>query len=230
MERLNSVFSYDTHYPVINAKNRGISYRFMAAEAAYIISGRNDISYLADVLPGFDRYSDDGYYQTGAYGPQVVDQMPYVISALSEDLYTRQAVMSIWRPSPRKSTDIPCTLTMQFIVTDDENGIPQLNTIANMRSSDQYMGLIYDTFCFAIISSNVAYFAGVDLGQTWINAGSGHIYSKDLGSVAKLVNDPGQIREQASLIPMAPDKTINWLEKAVKADKPLELLLNAPQF
>ena len=220
-ELINLTFEYDTQYPVINATNRGINYGFMAAEASYILQGRNDIGYLKNILPQFSKYSETGYYQPGAYGPQVVDQLEYVILNLLENKLSRQAVLSIWRPSPRKSPDTPCTLTMQFLVRDNK-----MDTVVNMRSSDAYMGLIYDTFCFAMISSAVCSFLDdVELGRTYINAGSSHIYRSVLNHAAKLCVDPGTIEGGNKWLPTIPHDLIEVLEVIAKSDKPKGMLL-----
>lgn len=224
-EVLNLSYHYETAYPVINATKRGISYKFMAAEAAYILSGRNDVEYLGKVLPHFVDFSDDGEYQAGAYGPAFIDQVPYVLRTLDKDRESRQAVISIWRARPYDSKDIPCTLTLQFLIRDD-----YLNTVVNMRSSDAFMGLIYDTFCFAMMSSIVAASMDVELGSTWINAGSSHIYEKDWNKAAQLIQDPGTILGSNRWPPLFRTDAIEVLEEIAESDKPLEGLLLAPIF
>ena len=221
MELLNSSFHYETAFPVINATNRGINYKFMAAEAAYILQGRNDVEYLGNVLPHFERYSDDGEYQAGAYGPPFLDQIPYVLDCLGKDETSRQAVISIWRPRPYASRDIPCTLTMQFLIRKE-----RLHTIVNMRSSDAYMGLIYDTFCFAMMSSVIAASMETNLGETWINAGSSHLYERDWTNAAKLIQDPGNILGCNPWYPTFRQDLIELLDGVKQEDKALEFLLN----
>ena len=216
-ELLNKSFRFDARFPVINASERGINYRFMAAEAAYILSGRNNIDYVSRILPNFYEYSDDGYFQAGAYGPMVVDQLPYIFRTLDKDISSRQAVLTIWRPRPYDSKDIPCTLSMQFLVRDSK-----LNTIVNMRSSDAFTGLVYDTFCFSIIAAVVADYCDVDLGEIYINAGSSHIYERDLARAARIINNPGNVRlAEVALRPDHPDNLIKWLESVAEAQYPL---------
>jgi hypothetical protein len=84
----------------------------------------------------------------GAYGPRVVDQLRYVVDCLWKDPMSRQAVMEVWRPNPRESLDIPCTLTLQWLIRDGK-----LHCIDSMRSSDAWLGWVYDVFSFSMLSS-----------------------------------------------------------------------------
>lgn len=226
LEQRAAVFNYLTSEPVINATNRKIGYRFMAAEALYILEGRNDIDFLEQYVPGFSRFSDDGFFQAGAYGPKIMDQLPYILRAIEKDENTRQAVLTIWRERPYDSKDIPCTIGMQFLPKD---GV--LDTVVYMRSSDAYTGLIYDTFCFAVISSIVAYFTSMGLGRSSIMMGSSHLYERDATAAGKLFMDHGSMRNmEKELDPISPDEMKDWLRRAVASDTPLEVLLNAPQL
>lgn len=219
-EVVGATFTYNTAQPVINCSNRGINYKFMAAEASYILQGRNDIQFLADIIPKFSKYSDDGYFQAGAYGPMVIDQLPYVLACLENDISSRQAVITIWRPRPMPSKDIPCTVSMQFLIRDGF-----LHTIVNMRSSDAFMGLIYDTFCFAAISMVVAASMEVDLGQTKIFAGSFHIYERDWTRVVQLIADPGDICYCDPWHPTNLYDLVEILDQICESDAPLKMLI-----
>jgi thymidylate synthase len=176
--------TYDMNTPILICPERKISYKFMAAEAAYILKGQNRISVLSAVLPHFDQYSDDGIHQAGAYGPPFVDQLPYIIKTLLDDRSSRRAVLTIWRPRPGDTKDTPCTVSMQFII---RSGI--LHTVVNMRSSDVFTGLVYDMFCFAAMSQAVAHALNVRLGNCHIFAGSCHLYYKDLGTAKSIVSN-----------------------------------------
>jgi thymidylate synthase len=187
VELLGSSLCWDMRYPVVMNEARKINYAFMAAEAAYIISGRNDVAYLMNAMKSFGTYSDDGYHQTGAYGPAFIDQLPYVVDILNKDPESRQAVINIWRNSPRASKDIPCTLSLQFFIRDE-----RIHTVVNMRSSDAYRGLIYDLFCFSAMAAVVAGHLNdplLDLGTGYLNMGSSHLYGADLSNSYSLLTD-----------------------------------------
>jgi thymidylate synthase len=171
----------DMAYPVITIRPRSLGYKFMAAEAAAILSGDNRVAALDSYSKTISQYSDDGLFFMGSYGPKVVDQLPYIIHTLLEDQGSRQAVMTLWRERPGKSLDIPCTLAIQWLIRDKK-----LICIDDMRSSDAILGWPYDIFTFSMISGfimKVLTTKGYDwlkLGHLVITAGSQHIYDKDL--------------------------------------------------
>ena len=121
----------DMTTPVVTSPVRRLGYRFMAAEAAWILGGKNDVASISPYSRHIASFSDDGITFAGAYGPKIVEQLDYVAESLLNDIDTRQAVLDIWRPNPKKSKDIPCTLTVQWLVRNRH-----LHCLDSMRSSD----------------------------------------------------------------------------------------------
>lgn len=170
--------------PVPNVEGRKLGLKFAVAEPFWILSGKN---LLADIAPygKMAPYSDDGYFMSGAYGPKIVDQLGYVCKTLADDIGSRQAIINIWRERPGPSKDIPCTLSLQFIIRSG-----YVNCIATMRSSDAVMGLPYDSILFSLTSAYVIsilkHHYGVDglkLGKLTLTLGSAHIYDRDFDTV-----------------------------------------------
>lgn len=165
-------------FPIVTNPVRKMGYKFMFAEAWWILSGRRDVASI-EAYGNIGRFSDDGYQFDGAYGPQIMEQMRYVVDTLANDEDSRQAVITIWRPNPRPSSDIPCTVSLQLIIRDNK-----INCIATMRSSDLWLGWVYDVFNFSMVSLYVALRindrAGTDLklGNLHLTAGSQHLYQK----------------------------------------------------
>lgn len=187
-EIINGCFKTQMQYPILTIRSRKLNYRFMAAEAAWILSGSNYLDDVQWAMKRYTNYSDDGVFLRGAYGPKVVDQLPFIVYALRRDINSRQAVLSIWRERPDlASKDIPCTLSMQFIV---RSGV--LHTVVMMRSWDVYWGLPYDIFTFSAISAVVASLVpGVEeLGSLHVNAGSFHLYEDHRSIATDLVRYP----------------------------------------
>jgi thymidylate synthase len=179
-EILNKQFRVNMENCVLTLMQRKLSYRFMLEEALWILRGQNHV-----FSPKLDRFSDDTIFMYGAYGPRFVAQLPYVTKELRHDAGTRRAVLILWRESPDPSSkDLPCTLTMQFIVRGDE-----LHTTVNMRSSDAWTGIPYDVFSFTMMSEYVRRLTYPEhrLGQLCINAGSAHIYEKDFVAAQQLI-------------------------------------------
>lgn len=178
----------DMWTPVVTEISRKLSYRFMATEPLWMIEGRNDLTTLTSIVPRMAEFSDDGFRLQGAYGPMFVEQVRYVVDTLKADPNTRQAVMTFWRPNPRPSRDVPCTVSLQFLV---RNGT--INTVVTMRSSDAWLGWPYDIFTFTMLTMYVALQLPTviaSLGQLHLNAGSQHLYERDLEKAHKLLADP----------------------------------------
>lgn len=173
----------DMERPFVTIPARKIGNKFRAAEAAWILSGDNRVSTIAPYSTKIKDYSDDGEYFAGAYGPPFRDQLPYVLNCLRADSYSRQAVISIWRPRPYSSKDIPCTVSLQFLIRHN-----RIHTIATMRSSDAWLGWVYDVHNFSCISAFIAlHLKGVELGALFLTAGSQHLYDGNTEAAKKVI-------------------------------------------
>jgi len=188
-EIIGAKYTVPMSNPVPSVGERNLGFRFAAAEPWWILSGKN---LLSDIHPfgKMSPYSDDGYFMSGAYGPKIVDQLSYVCKTLADDKGSRQAVINIWRERPGPSKDIPCTLSLQFLI---RGGV--IHCVAMMRSSDAYMGLPYDSILFSLTSAYILsilrhhYSCGrsLELGNLYLTLGSAHLYDKDFESVNKIV-------------------------------------------
>lgn len=174
-------------YPVVSVLSRKINYQFMMAEAWWILTGGNQVKQMAPYLKNLAQFSDDGRFFNGAYGPKVIDQLWYVIETLKTDVLSRQAVLTIWRENPRPSKDIPCTVAMQWLIRDNT-----LFCKTDMRSSDAWIGWIYDVFNFSTISAYIALslkdiYPELRLGNLILTPGSQHIYDYNWNDCEALI-------------------------------------------
>jgi len=165
--------------PVVLCPGRKLGYRFLAAEAAWILSGDNRLETIVPYAKALVNLSDDGRTLSGAYGPPFIDQLSYTTRALTQDEASRQAVITLWRPRPELGLEIPCSLTLQFIIRD-----ATLHTLVMMRSSDAWMGLPYDWHCFSMMSAYQLLilrdrYPDLLLGDLTVMAGSQHLYQTD---------------------------------------------------
>lgn len=174
--------------PLVVLTDRELGYRFACAEAAWILSGDNRVSTIKPFSPMIESFSDDKVFYFGAYGPKIIDQLEYIGRALKKDLYSRQAVLTIWREKPNMgSNDIPCTISIQFIVREDQYGVPTLHLFDNMRSSDTWLGVPYDWFTFSMVGAFFCLYyrkitgESLSLGNLYFTAGSQHLYTKSFG-------------------------------------------------
>lgn len=170
--------------PVIYSKGRKLSYGFMVSEAHWILSGSNLVAFAPKQL---EKWSDDGVTMNGAYGPAYIEQLSYVVRCLNTDSASRQAVMSLWRPRPMPSKDIPCTLTLQFLIRDDT-----LHCVATMRSSDTWLGYPYDIFTFSMLARGVNSCLSEKrrIGNLTMMVGSQHLYETHLKAAEEIYLEP----------------------------------------
>lgn len=212
---------FDMKDPIITIPERELGYKFMPAEAYWILTGDNRVETIAPYSKAISQFSDDGRFFDGAYGPMVVQQLRYVVECLANDPGSRQAVIDIWRPNPRPSKDIPCTLSLQFMIRQH-----QLHCVATMRSSDIWLGWVYDCFNFTSIAFYILEMLAKDykrfyeLGMCCITAGSQHIYNRDLEKATKIVAKYSQ-QFHLNMLPQAyfpgrlqsPFAFLEWLQQ-----------------
>lgn len=190
--------------PIVLNPLRKINYKFMAAEALWILEGDNRLKPLTDVNPNMAKFSDDGETLTGAYGPKIAAQMDYIVETLLMDRDTRQATLTIWERNPWPSKDIPCTVAMSFNIRDN-----QLNVHVYMRSSDIWLGIPYDVFSFAMVamrvcgklndeSRNQLAYPPVRPGDMYLTAMSSHLYEENRGAAQEVIRE-SPVRSYASV-------------------------------
>jgi thymidylate synthase len=180
--------------PVVTVATRKLGYRFLSAEAAWILSGDNRLASIVPYARHLAQFSDDDLTLAGAYGPPFIDQAGYVVDALLRDPATRQAVLTTWRPRPRASKDVPCTVALQWLVRAD-----RLHCVTTMRSSDAWLGWPYDVHTFSAMSAHVllalrtrdpSAWSTVQLGELRLTAGSQHLYDTNLVQAEACLRDP----------------------------------------
>ena len=197
----------DMRTPVMTLPDRKLNYKFMCAEAFWILTGDDRVETIAPYNKNLAQFSDDGVRFFGAYGPKIVDQMNYVVSKLTLDRDSRQAVINIWRENPIATRDYPCTLNMTFMIRDNK-----LNAHVSMRSSDAYLGIPYDVFTFSMVAHAVcgfinqrtsAYMDSVSPGTLYLTAASAHIYEENFQDCRDLIDK--YINVQPMVIKKTPD-------------------------
>lgn len=179
----------DMRYPVLTIPERKLNYQFMAAEAYWILTGDDTVKGIAPWNKNISQFSDDSKVFFGAYGPMIVSQLEYVVRKLIEDRDTRQAGLTIWRPNPPQTKDVPCTISIFFNI---RNG--KLNCHTFMRSSDIWLGIPYDVFNFSMLSYLVCaklHEAGVKAvpGNLYLTAASSHIYGEHFKEAERLYTE-----------------------------------------
>jgi thymidylate synthase len=196
-ELLHQSLAIDMRKPVLRATNRKLDYRFMAAEAFWILSGDDRVESIAPFNSRISEFSDDGKTFFGAYGPKIMGQLPYVLAKLAEDDLSRQAVLTVWREQPPPTKDVPCTVAISFTLREGK-----LNVHVFMRSSDLWLGLPYDVFNFSMLGhlvcaklNQTAEEVLATPGQLHLTAVSSHLYETNWGMAGMCLAE--KPREQA---------------------------------
>lgn len=172
----------DMRRPVLRVPDRSLSYKFMAAEAFWILSGDDRVETIAPYNSRITDFSDDGERFFGAYGPKIVAQLPYIVDKLLADEDSRQAGLTIWRECPPQTKDVPCTVAIFFNIRRGK-----LNCHVFMRSSDVWLGVPYDVFNFSMLSHLVCGLLNEHRltdnayapGQLFLTAASSHLYESN---------------------------------------------------
>lgn len=216
--------------PVLTVPDRRLNYRFMAAEAYWILTGDDRVDGIAPWNPNIAQFSDDGRVFFGAYGPKVVGQLGYVVKKLIADRDTRQAGLTIWRENPPETKDVPCTVAMFFSVRESV-----LNVHVFMRSNDVWLGFPYDVFNFSMIGHYVCAMLNdggtrVVPGALFLTAASSHLYEAHFDAAksilashtkrpmqpatpTKLFNDPAELMRTLKMLrDTKPGDRLRWWE------------------
>ncbi len=190
---------------VVTLPERDLNYSFMVAEWLWIALGRNDVSMISHYNKNIGYFSDDGETYFGAYGPRIRAQQWYALKKLESDADTRQAVINIWREVPPETKDVPCTLSLHFMLRNEK-----LELSVCMRSSDAWLGLPYDLFNFAQLQSGFASDLGVESGPLTLHLASSHLYAKHFDAAADIANRV--IIPDSPLLPPVDSIPPDWLD------------------
>lgn len=200
---------------IITLKTRKLNYSFMVAEWLWMAWGRNDVEMISHYNKALTKFSDDGETFFGAYGVRIMSQLHYVIGTLKRDVDSRQAIISLWRPNPPSTKDVPCTSLMQFMIRKNK-----LESIVTMRSSDVWLGIPYDVFNFTRIQAGIAAELGISPGPITLQLGSSHIYMTDFEKAHEVMDesrtDGGDALSLSPELPCWPPKAMEQDEHAVR--------------
>lgn len=155
-------------------------------EALWMLAGRDDLKFLAELTSNFRKYSDDGVIMQGSYGARwrvqfVVDQIREVIRLLTKDPDSRRAVISMWDPDEDwfqiNSTDIPCNTTIYFKIRGGH-----LNMTVCNRSNDMLWGAYgANAVHMSMLQEYVAGHLKIPVGVYIQQSDSFHVYTTGPG-------------------------------------------------
>jgi thymidylate synthase len=130
--------------------------RSAAAEVAWFMSGSQDVSFIREYAPLWDKFvEDDGVTIEAAYGYRWRsafgrDQITDALHALSRNPSDRRIYISAWDPAEdglgNPGKNVPCPVGFTLSITDG-----RLNSTLLIRSSDVFVGLPYDIMGHALL-------------------------------------------------------------------------------
>jgi thymidylate synthase len=184
---------------LVHNKYRKFSFKYFVGEFLWYERGSNLLHEIAHYSSFWSKISDDGVTCNSSYGKRIYssekegnNQWEYVKSILQEDKSTRRAVMFISdkNDSIINTKDLPCTLSLQFLIRDN-----QLHLIVNMRSNDLFLGFCYDVAIFTLWQEKMlnelkGVYPYIRMGYYYHNVGSLHIYEQNIETIKKCVQFP----------------------------------------
>lgn len=172
--------------------NRKLNAKIAYAEGLQLVAGRSFPELMVKIAPNFKAFTNGGTWFHGAYGPRIRTQIGRAIAQLQADPSSRQALVTIWDPAYDGYTgvnDTPCTVALQFFIRDN-----RLEMVTTMRSNDVWWGTPYDVFQFTFLQIHVAHSLGVKLGTYTHQAGSFHIYERDIEAAAQVTHSKSTVQ------------------------------------
>jgi thymidylate synthase len=237
-ELLGVQFCFDNAYAnIIIDSQRKLNYKFMVAQWLSTLCGFDDkvLVQFNSKLSNYETDGRGGVYPS--YGPRLVPQWPFVLKSLTDDRFSRQAVMSIWEAqvwNAGQERYVPCTLSLQFLLRPVEAIVERwaLHTVVSMRSSDAWLGLPYDAYNFSMLANylcsnlNQMLRAYIRLGSLTINLGSSHLYEEHWERARSIVNAPiGGMAWSPQLQPSLDLPKLYWNESEFMWYKPSDCWL-----
>jgi thymidylate synthase len=157
-----------------------------------LIGGFSDPNWAVRYAPNLERFREPNSQRFwGAYGERIGQQLPAVVEKLIQDPYTRQAVITLWRPELDNQPgmlDYPCTIAIGFSIAGST--MDDLDMRVTMRSNDAWLGLPYDMFQFGQLQQTVANVLGLFPGKYTHTAWSMHLYQDNIEVSYKVTDRP----------------------------------------
>lgn len=169
----------DPRQGIVESSERNISVRYAMGELLWYLSGSNKLKGIQPYAKFWEGLTDDGQTLNSAYGYRIFqqfgfDQWAHVKKLLTDDPFSRQAVIHIKDPSEKPTKDVPCTVALQYQIRDSK-----LYATTFMRSNDIWLGFPYDVFSFTAFQVLMAMELGVEVGEYTHIAGSLHLYESN---------------------------------------------------
>jgi thymidylate synthase len=178
----------------LHCDGRRWSEGYFAGELCWYLSGSEYLAPIAAYSKFWNKMSDDGETVRSAYGKRmfsrdaatVPTKFEQIVAQLQSDAESRRAVVTLLHPGDAlDGPDVPCTISLQFLLRNDA-----LHLIVTMRSNDIWFGVAYDVPAFCTFQSLIASRLGVGVGKYIHQAGSLHLYERDVKRAVEALARP----------------------------------------
>jgi len=197
-------------YSIVTIPGFETNLEYAEKELEWYLSGTNKLSGLGKFGRCWDFCSDDGKHVNSAYGHRIfgvhsklkINQWQWCLKKLKKDRDSRQCVINLNAEfdKHKKTKDFICTVFCQVLIRNNK-----LHWLTYMRSTDAYLGVRNDIFCFAALQRIMAEQLGVSLGRYHHFASSLHLYEKQFKKARTMVDSIGSSRDVQNLYYPMPD-------------------------
>ena len=148
-----------------------------------IIGGAHEIQqYELEIIDGILDFmigADENVWEY-TYHDRFAYQIPFIISELKRNPYSRRAIMNIRDFQIDSSNGDPaCLQSIQYFIRDGENGKRELHCKILFRSNDLPEAFFYNAFGLIRLQERIAGELGVEVGTYTHRSNSMHCYEKD---------------------------------------------------
>ena len=148
-----------------------------------IIGGAHEIQqYELEMLDGILDFmigADENVWEY-TYHERFAHQLPFIISELKRNTYSRRAIMNIRDFAVDSSNNDPaCMQSIQYFIRDTSAGNKALHCKILFRSNDLPEAFFYNAFALIKLQERIAAELNVEMGSYTHRANSMHCYEKD---------------------------------------------------
>lgn len=164
---------------VLFDKQRDINPFLHFFEPLWILAGQQDVAFLANIVPRFKDYSDNGEVFFGAYGHRMMypeDQIRKAVEILKNNPDDRRVVLQIRKPDDMwySGVDTPCNTAVACKIRDGKLNIHVFN-----RSNDYVWGMLgANAPQFSTLQEYLAGKIGCGVGYYHQTTDSMHVYTE----------------------------------------------------
>lgn len=181
-------FNLQAGFPAVTTKK--LHFRSIIHELLWFLSGDTNVKYLEDNgVSIWNEWSDENGDLGPIYGKQwvaweaadgrVINQIADVIEEIKRNPYSRRLIVSAWNVGELKEMALmPCHALFQFYVSEGK-----LSCQLFQRSSDSFIGQVYNVASYSILTHMVAAQCDLEVGDFIWTGGDCHIYLNHIEQV-----------------------------------------------